>query len=381
LLIWFLLFFVDSDQDYKNKYKNGPQSARRLKPIKNSVTPKEPKNNAMHSYLYKAIHERQAAELNSLLEEANRKLHEQYMQNVSGQIKSKEHHQSSTDNNRSYQPEELSETVSSEQHRNFSQFGNSNNMSSHPVVNNLDMSTISGQNWSRDAPVVVPVPSDSNSGPLVNGGYINQSFSNYPPHLTSQQFNPQSQFSQNYQYPPNISSNNSFYNPSNAQQQWVQQQQPQQQQQLSINPSSRMSPSSPLPPSRNSVPEINNDDSSVLQLARQQANSLTNPEREVPNNRIIIGKSKPSANTSNAANAGQPMANNSNTIVPPVLQSNTPAANSANLFASAVRMYNNVSKVSKAAPIQQNQSLQQQQLPQSQQLLPISNQFPYPQQG
>eukprot|EP01040_Poterioochromonas_malhamensis_P004365 gene4365-4679_t len=128
----------------------------------------------------------------------------------------------------------------------------------------------------------------------------------------------------------------------------------------STNPSARL----PYPTPHNNFLQSNPNEPDVLQIARHHTNSLTNDIEQQPNNRIFIRKGGNNSNNNQEPNSSRNRPN-----LPPVVDSNSSVAHSANLFANAVNMYNNVNRftnnMNRANPQSHHHSSnnQQQQIP------------------
>jgi hypothetical protein len=302
-------------------------------------------SSSLHSHFppsFRAINDRQVAELNLLLEEANKKLHEQYLSSISNQMKdmfqSKHEIIGLNNNNNQHKPEEMSETVQ-------------------PAV--MKQST-------EINPQTTP-----------------------PPHLEI----PQNMAATNTQLPLNLPLQH-IQDPNIA---------------MSImntysNYNTNQQPPTPLaqqpllqpPSSKNSGRVPSHDENEILQLARQQTNALTQESHDAPSNRIILkSKLPPSSSSTPVSNQNDQGRNYRPAMpLPTVLESNTPAAHSANLFANAVHMYNNVNRIANRIqdarhndgninagyPPQQQQWPPQQQQQQQQQFQPQQMQFQQQQQ-
>jgi hypothetical protein len=174
---------------------------------------------------------------------------------------------------------------------------------------------------------------------------------------TNQQESPPVEINQNYQFQqqqqqqqqdhhqmmnninmyPNMPFNNMPNNP------YQQQQQQQQQFSPSNNPGMMPIPTPTTKTSGRYGTPGSRDENEVIQLARQQTNALAQEHHEPPSNRIVF---KPKGQPQLALQ--QPVTGstvNPRAGLPPVIESSSPAANSANLFASAVNMYNSVNRV------------------------------------
>lgn len=116
----------------------------------------------------------------------------------------------------------------------------------------------------------------------------------------------------------------------------------------STNPSARL----PYPAPPNLQQNMNEPD--VMMIARQHTNALTQEIDQQPNNRIFIRKGGNNNNNGPRANPN----------LPPVIDANSSAGHSANLFASAVNMYSNINRLANHGNRNPNQQPPPQQYPQ-----------------
>jgi pyruvate/2-oxoglutarate dehydrogenase complex dihydrolipoamide acyltransferase (E2) component len=219
------------------------------------------------------------------LEEANRKLHEQYLNSVSSQMKTM-----FQSKHEIVRMDEMSETVQNGSHNKTGMIS-TNQQESPPVEINQNYQF--QQQQQQDHQMM-------NN----NNMYPNMPFNNMPsnPYQHQQQ-----------QFPP---SNNPGMMPIPT-------------------PTTKTSGRYGTPGSR--------DENEVIQLARQQTNALAQEHHEPPSNRIVF---KPKGQQAQLA-LQQPTGStiNPRAGLPPVIETSSPAGNSANLFASAVNMYNSVNRV------------------------------------